>query len=167
MESSNSSFYFPLCTSPLIDNFDINTTFPEVLTPCLSYILLPLLQICSSLPCFPFIIIYGYLVQSPKLALTTNLKFKFFFSFVAVISSIIRIFVLHSVKLHIDKEIIIGNYLDLISVISLFASDFWRWKKGILSSIWVHFAWTTRLCFATCQMTFVDYNIVSFSKFLP
>ena len=166
MEDSNSSYHFPLCTSPLIEKFDKNTTFPEALTPCLSYILFPLLQICSSFPCFLFIIFYGYLVQSPRLSLTTKLMFKLFLSFIIVVSSTIRIFIIYSDRLHENRELLIGNFLDLASNTSLFLSDFWRWRKGILSSIWVHFAWTTRLVFAVCQMTFTDYNTVSFSKVL-
>ena len=162
MEDSNSSHHFPFCSSLLIDRFDRNTTFPEALTPCLSFILFPLLQICSSLPCFLFLIIYGYLVQSPKLALTRKLRAKLFLSSIVVVSSMVHVLIVYYDKLPENREIIIGNFLDLVSVISLFLAEFWRWRKGILSSIWVHFGWTTRFCFAVCQMVFVDYNTVSF-----
>lgn len=155
------NFSFSFCSSPLIENFDKNTTFPEALTPCLSFVLFPFLQIFSSLLCFLFLIVYGLLIKSPELTLTKILIVKLFLSFIVAASSITRIVIIYVETLYGNREIVIGNYLDLVSVTLLFASDFWRWRKGILSSIWVHISWTTRLCFATCQMIFIDYNIVS------
>ena len=163
IKMTNSTSYFPLCASSLIENFDKNTTFVEALTPCLSFILFPLLQFCSSLPCFLFLIIYGYLTEYPKLALTKVLAIKFFLNCTVIISSIIHVFIVYF-NLNENGEIVVGNFLDLSSVVLLLLSDFWRWRKGILSSIWIHFAWTTRLCFSACQMIFIEYNTVSFLK---
>ena len=152
---------FPFCSSPIFSEINKNSTFADALTPCLTFVFLPIIQFVFSLLCLLFLLFYGYIVKGPKLVLNKILVSKIFLAFVVFISSVARLF---STFIHgtgydgTFPEEKFGVFCYSISIFVLFSSEMVRWRNGILSSMWLQICWTLQLCFALTEYIFVSSN---------
>ena len=157
----NVGFLLSFCSSPLFPELTKNSTFSDSLTPCLTFVFLPIVQLISSLPCFLFLISYGCIVKSPKLLLNKILISKLLLAFVVFVSAGARLFFTFIHGTEFDKtfpEEKFGVFCYFLSIFVLFFSEIVRYNNGILSSIWLQICWTLQLCFALVEYTFGSNN---------
>ena len=74
--SNLESTSFPICSSPIFPNISRDISFPEFLTPCLTFVILPIFQIVFSGPCFVLLLYYGSTVKTPRLSFNNILILK-------------------------------------------------------------------------------------------
>uniref|UniRef100_A0A914QLM1 ABC transmembrane type-1 domain-containing protein n=1 Tax=Panagrolaimus davidi TaxID=227884 RepID=A0A914QLM1_9BILA len=133
---------FP-CKSPLFIPIQSNSTVEEVITPCLAFVLFPTILTGFSISCLSFLIIYGFIIFSPKLFITKLLITKFSISALIILTSFIR-FIFMFFSENKDSEEILGSFCILIISICSFVSYFRCWISGIPSSIWLHLIYFLR-----------------------
>lgn len=159
--SNSKSNFFPLCSSPIFPNISRDLSFPDSLTPCLTFFILPVFQIVFSFPCFLFLLVYGHVVKAPKLLLNKILISKLILAFVIFVSSTTRLIITLFYENEPDEffpEEKFGIFCYFFSVLFLFLSEIVRWYNGILSSIWLQICWVLQLCCALTEYTFVSSN---------
>ena len=120
-----------LCKSPLFVPLTPNSTVSEVITPCFAFAFLPTILAAFSISCLAFLIFYGFVILSPRLAVTKLLMSKVGFAGAILLSCLIRV-ILIFFESNVAPETIVGSIATTVIAVSFRffgfrIHDYFRW----------------------------------------
>ena len=112
---------FP-CETPLFVEILPNSTVSEVITPCFAFAFLPTILAAFSISCLAFLIFYGFVILSPRLAVTKLLMSKVGFAGAILLSCLIRV-ILIFFESNVAPEAVVGSIATAGIAVSIEFSD--------------------------------------------